>query len=213
MFFLFYSRRFRSTHHLHCHLLYFHRSTTAIIPFATVSTTTGCGTDTDGVSSTGFLNARSWLADVREFADPHLTCILVGNKVDICEDGLMEGPPHAGHLKRRQVSTEEGQLWAKEEGLLFVEASAKSGQNVDRAFEEASRDILDKIKRGVFDDNRVRLYPLLLSCLPFRNSDALTTHGHCWTGLPPSQPTHSWSIHYYNHRLTVHHRIDFKSRW
>lgn len=74
----------------------------------------------------------------------------------------MEGPPHAGHLKRRQVSTEEGQLWAKEEGLLFVEASAKSGQNVDRAFEEASRDILDKIKRGVFDDNRVRLYPFFI---------------------------------------------------
>ena len=91
----------------------------------------------------------------------------------------MEGPPHAGHLKRRQVSTEEGQLWAKEEGLLFVEASAKSGQNVDRAFEEASRDILDKIKRGVFDDNRVRLYLLLLSCLPFRNSDAY----HSWTLL------------------------------
>jgi hypothetical protein len=39
---------------------------------------------------------------------------------------------------------------------LFVEASAKSGQNVQLAFEQASRDILDKIRRGVFEDDRVR---------------------------------------------------------
>lgn len=106
----------------------------------------GCLLVYDVTNRASFLNARSWLADVRKFADPHLTCILVGNKVDLCEDGQ--------NHKRRQVPTEEGQLWAKEEGMLFVEASAKSGRNVDWAFEEASRDILDKIKRGVFDDNR-----------------------------------------------------------
>lgn len=39
----------------------------------------------------GFINAKSWLADVREHADPNLTCILVGNKIDLCEgeqDGM-----------------------------------------------------------------------------------------------------------------------------
>ncbi|TFY77157.1 hypothetical protein EWM64_g6855 [Hericium alpestre] len=82
--------------------------------------------------------------DVRAHADPHLTCILVGNKVDLCAD---DGA-------RRQVSTDEAEIWAREEGLLFVEASAKSGQNVDAAFEEACRDILEKIRRGVFDDDR-----------------------------------------------------------
>lgn len=95
----------------------------------------------------GFTNARSWLADVREHADPHLTCILVGNKVDLCE-GDSNG-------KRREVPTEEAELWAKEEGLLFVEASAKSGQNVEDAFVQAASDILSKIRRGVFDDDRV----------------------------------------------------------
>jgi len=54
----------------------------------------------------------------------------------------------------RQVTTQEASQWALEQGLLFVEASAKSGQNVDRAFEDASRDILDKIQRGVFDEDR-----------------------------------------------------------
>jgi hypothetical protein len=100
----------------------------------------------------GFEHARTWLADVRMHADPHLTCILVGNKSDLS-------------LERRQVPTDEGERWAKEEGLLFVEASAKSGDNVDVAFGVAARDILSKIRRGVFDDDRVRrplafLFPL-----------------------------------------------------
>lgn len=55
------------------------------------------------------------------------------------------------------MSTEEAERWAQEEELLFVEASAKSGENVEEAFEKATRDILEKIQNGVFDDNRVSL--------------------------------------------------------
>ncbi|EPQ57823.1 ras-domain-containing protein [Gloeophyllum trabeum ATCC 11539] len=104
----------------------------------------GCLLVYDVTNRTTFENCRTWLADVREHADPHLTCILVGNKVDLCAD---EG-------RRREVPTEEAELFAKEEGLLFVEASAKSGQNVQEAFEQATRDILAKIQRGVFGDDR-----------------------------------------------------------
>jgi Ras-related protein Rab-2A len=53
------------------------------------------------------------------------------------------------------VSTEEGAEFAQQEGLLFVEASAKSGLNVELAFVEASKDILQKVKNGVFNDTRV----------------------------------------------------------
>jgi Ras-related protein Rab-2A len=72
----------------------------------------------------------------------------VGNKNDLASE-------------RRQVLAEEGERWAQEEGLLFVEASAKSGANVDAAFEAAACDILAKIRRGVFDDDRVRFSPLI----------------------------------------------------
>ena len=99
---------------------------------------------------------RSWLQDVREHADPHLTCILVGNKIDLCaDDAGAAATAVAGPRRKREVSTDEGELWAKEEGLLFVEASAKSGENVEEAFERATRDILEKVRRGVFDDDRV----------------------------------------------------------
>ncbi|PSS31081.1 hypothetical protein PHLCEN_2v2413 [Hermanssonia centrifuga] len=108
---------------------------------------------------TGFINTRSWLRDVREHADPHLTCILVGNKVDLCADAdegsdASKDQPSVTLKKAREVSTDEAELWAKEEGLLFVEASAKSGVNVEAAFERATRDILEKIRKGVFDDER-----------------------------------------------------------
>ncbi len=46
----------------------------------------------------------------------------------------------------------------KKKGLLFVEASAKSGLNVEQAFLDASRDILEKITKGVFDDERVSTF-------------------------------------------------------
>ncbi|KAG1756864.1 P-loop containing nucleoside triphosphate hydrolase protein [Suillus paluster] len=109
----------------------------------------GCLLVYDVTSRTSFINAQSWLADVREHADPHLTCILVGNKVDLCDEET------EGSLgRRREVSLDEAGEWAKKEGLLFLEASAKSGTNVESAFEQASRDILHKIKSGVFDDDR-----------------------------------------------------------
>jgi Ras-related protein Rab-2A len=92
---------------------------------------------------------------VREHADPHLTCILVGNKIDLCEDDETMG-------HQREVPREEAEAWATEEGLLFAEASAKSGRNVEFAFEQAVRDILRKIEEGMFDDDRVNFFLSLI---------------------------------------------------
>ncbi|QRW18134.1 GTP-binding protein YPTC4 [Rhizoctonia solani] len=113
----------------------------------------------DVTSRASFEHTRTWLSDVREHADPNLTCILVANKVDLCVDEGREGdstPPTSvkSGRKHREVSRDEAEKFAREEGLLFIEASAKTGENVDRAFEEATRDILHKIRQGVFDDNK-----------------------------------------------------------
>lgn len=47
--------------------------------------------------------------------------LLVGNKVD-----LIKNDPSA-----RQVSHEEAVQWAQENGIEYLETSAKSGQNVE----------------------------------------------------------------------------------
>jgi len=135
----------------------------------------GCLLVYDVTNRTTFESCRTWLADVREHADPHLTCILVGNKVDLCasEDG--DG------RRRREVPAEEGERFAQEEGLLFVEASAKSGENVQEAFERAARDILAKIQQGVFGDDRS---PGVKTSRPTNNSltlDQAGSNGRCCT--------------------------------
>ena len=46
-----------------------------------------------------------------------MSIMLIGNKCDLAH--------------RRAVSTEEGEQFAKENGLIFMEASAKTAQNVE----------------------------------------------------------------------------------
>ena len=52
---------------------------------------------------------------------------------------------------RRAVSTEEGEQFAKEHGLVFLETSAKTAHNVEEAFINTARKIYEKIETGVFD--------------------------------------------------------------
>jgi GTPase SAR1 family protein len=64
-----------------------------------------------------FNHLASWLEDARQHANPNMTITLIGNKCDLSH--------------RRAVSKEEGEQFAKENGLLFMEASAKTAQNVE----------------------------------------------------------------------------------
>ena len=49
------------------------------------------------------------------------------------------------------MSTEEGEQFAKEHGLVFLETSAKTAHNVEEAFINTARKIYEKIETGVFD--------------------------------------------------------------
>ena len=56
-----------------------------------------------------------------------MTIMLIGNKSDLAH--------------RRAVSTEEGEQFAKEHGLIFMEASAKTAQNVEEVSNETQDDL------------------------------------------------------------------------
>ncbi|CAJ2666036.1 ras-related protein RABB1b [Trifolium pratense] len=84
-----------------------------------------------------FNHLASWLEDARQHANPNMTITLIGNKCDLSH--------------RRAVSKEEGEQFAKENGLLFMEASAKTAQNVEEAFIKTAAKILQNIQDGVFD--------------------------------------------------------------
>lgn len=54
---------------------------------------------------------------------------------------------------RREVKREEGEAFAREHGLVFMETSAKTSANVEEAFIDTAKEIYRKIQEGVFDIN------------------------------------------------------------
>jgi len=84
-----------------------------------------------------FNHLASWLEDARQHANPNMTIMLIGNKSDLTH--------------RRAVSTEEGEQFAKEHGLVFLETSARTAHNVEEAFINTAREIYKKIQDGVID--------------------------------------------------------------
>ena len=51
----------------------------------------------------------------------------------------------------RAVSTEDGISFAQKYGLMFMETSAKTAENVDKAFIETAEVIYRKLQQGLLD--------------------------------------------------------------
>lgn len=64
-----------------------------------------------------------------------------------------------GDLKPRAVTANEGAMFAKEHGLLYVETSAKEGWHVVDAFEWTAREILNTVSRTELDKREVSSKP------------------------------------------------------
>ncbi|KAJ4871793.1 Ras-related protein RABB1b [Raphanus sativus] len=84
-----------------------------------------------------FNHLASWLENARQHAIPNMSIMLMGNKCDLAH--------------KRAVSKEEVEQFAKEHGSLFLEASARTAQNVEEAFVKTAAKILQNIQDGVFD--------------------------------------------------------------
>ena len=74
----------------------------------------------DITQSASLEKARSWVRELQRQADPNIIIALCGNKTDL--------------NARRQVSQEEAKKYADEEGLMWGETSAKTGEGVSDIF-------------------------------------------------------------------------------
>lgn len=101
----------------------------------------------DLTKPTSLVKAKHWVAELQRQASPGIVIALVGNKLDLTNDGETgqgdsqgesdgagDGVEGEGSGDARKVSTEEAKSYAEEESLLFFETSAKTGYNVAEVF-------------------------------------------------------------------------------
>ena len=91
----------------------------------------------DVTNRSSYRNVKRWLEEARQNGNPNLIVMLVGNKTDLASN--------------RTVSSEEGKELARENNLMFIEASALSSENVDEAFLTVARRIFSKVQGGEYD--------------------------------------------------------------
>ena len=77
-----------------------------------------------------FENIEKWINDLKAAGDPKITIILIGNKNDLDD--------------KRQVSKDQGEEKARSFGCAFLETSAYSGDNIDKAFNLMVKEIYEK---------------------------------------------------------------------
>ncbi|KAJ1983616.1 GTP-binding protein of the rab/ypt [Dimargaris verticillata] len=89
----------------------------------------------DITQAASFEKAKNWVKELQRQADPDIVIALVGNKNDLAS--------------RRAVTTDESQAYANEAHLLFQEASAKTGANVNELFKSIAKKMpLESQKQG-----------------------------------------------------------------
>ena len=77
-----------------------------------------------------FDSIDKWITDLRAAADKKISIIIIGNKSDLEE--------------YRKVSTDQGEEKSKSFDVAFLETSACSGTNLEKAFELMMKEVYDK---------------------------------------------------------------------
>jgi Ras-related protein Rab-11A len=88
-----------------------------------------------------FESVERWVNDVISVADKKITIVLIGNKSDL-ED-------------QRQVTKEEAQDKANKLEIAFMETSAFSGDNLDKAFEMMINEVYKKCHEEMLADGEL----------------------------------------------------------
>jgi small GTP-binding protein len=87
-----------------------------------------------------FLNVENWKEEAFKNLQKEIPLVLVANKVDLKDS--------------RVVTTEEGEEYAKKNGFIYAESSALTGENVEEAYSNLCR-IMIEYSKNLSQDNSV----------------------------------------------------------
>ena len=91
----------------------------------------------DITNKTSFENIKSWIEDCKKKCPKTIYLVLIGNKSDLEEE--------------REVTYEEGSIFAQKNGMIFYETSAKTGKNINEVFINSTNEIAKNIERDFYD--------------------------------------------------------------
>ena len=79
-----------------------------------------------------YIETRKWLTEIRQFSNGNIPFLLIGNKVDLLEDG------------RVVIDREEARAFAEKECSIYIETSPDMTVIFEEALRELTRRIVDK---------------------------------------------------------------------
>jgi len=98
----------------------------------------------DVTNRKSFKDISNWLNELLLNCGNKMTIAIVGNKSDLSG--------------KRQVSQKEAQIFAKENGCMFMETSAKDSTNITKLFEQTALDVCKKINKGLISTDQFEFY-------------------------------------------------------
>ena len=110
----------------------------------------------DVTKKSTFEHITNWLKNINEMAEKNCISYLIGNKVDLLDI----------NENNREVTIEEAQKYAKENGLRFYETSALTSVRINDCFEDLLQEIYNerrKIKGSLNEYNDKNIKVLYLN--------------------------------------------------
>ena len=91
----------------------------------------------DITSQASFEAISNWLEECKANGNPEMILVLVGNKVDL--------------EHKRAVPRPVAEDFAKKNGMIFLETSAKANSNIADVFHKSALEVSQKIENGIID--------------------------------------------------------------
>ena len=91
----------------------------------------------DVTKKSTFEHITNWLKNINEMAEKNCITYLIGNKIDLLDS----------NNNSREVSVEEAQKYAKENGLKYYETSALTSVRINDCFEDLLQEIYNERRK------------------------------------------------------------------